>query len=256
MECVAAEAWVARETGAMRGAARIRHAFVALLILCGRKSLAAETHIADCGACVFSKRTTPDNNIALVRSGSCTADCTGRLDLSQQGLTAISEGVFDGLSGVTELVLAENSLSSLPSGVFGDLSSLEHLELQDNAITALPSDVFAGLSTLVTVALSGNTLSTLPAGVFADLGALTSLEISDNSLTRLDAGSFAGLARLSALLLDHNSIVDVHQSALAQLRALQVRRLQRSIDAASPLTPALILVIAAQPKSRFCRGSI
>jgi carboxypeptidase N regulatory subunit len=116
--------------------------------------------------------------------------------------------------------------------------------------------VFAGLSTLVTIALSGNTLSTLPAGVFADLGALTSLEISDNSLTRLDAGSFAGLARLSALLLDHNSIVDVHQSALAQLRALQVRRLQRSIDAASPLTPALILVIAAQPKSRFCRGSI
>ena len=54
-------------------------------------------------------------------------------------ITALREGDFLGLSGLTELDLSANELTELPAGVFSGLSNLVNLPLFDNRLTELPA---------------------------------------------------------------------------------------------------------------------
>ena len=73
-----------------------------------------------------------------------------QLDLSHwyNGIDALRQGDFAGLTGLWGLYLNNNDIASLPSGIFQDLSSLEQLHLGENNITTLNSGVFTGLSNL------------------------------------------------------------------------------------------------------------
>ena len=51
-----------------------------------------------------------------------------RLDLRHNKLSALPDGVFDGLSNLQELDLGGNPLSTLPDGVFDGLSNLQELD--------------------------------------------------------------------------------------------------------------------------------
>ena len=64
--------------------------------------------------------------------------------------------MFDGLSSLEYLQLYNNDLTELPDGVFDGLSSLERLYLVGNALTELPDGLFDGLSELHTLYLHGN----------------------------------------------------------------------------------------------------
>ena len=108
------------------------------------------------------------------------ADITGRLNLSNKGITALAAGDFDGLTALTELDMRTNSLSTLLAGVFDELTALTGLYLGGNPLTTLPAGVFDELTELDFLGLFGNSLSTLPDDVFEELTALTTLRLRDN----------------------------------------------------------------------------
>ncbi len=126
------------------------------------------------------------------------------LDLSANELTELPAGVFSGLSNLVNLPLFDNRLTELPAGAFSGLSSLWNIGLDRNRLTELPTGIFSGLSRLNILDLHGNDLTALPEGVFSDLVSLRFLGLGANGLTVLPAGVFSGLASLRELNLADN----------------------------------------------------
>ena len=126
------------------------------------------------------------------------------LNLEDNSLSKLPEGVFDGLSRLEILTMQGNDLSSLPDGVFDDLTKLHTLGLYDNDLAALPDGIFDGLTKLRTLAISGNKLTALSGDVFTGLGGLASLVASNNKLTSLPDGVFSGMSRLQSVSFSGN----------------------------------------------------
>ena len=76
---------------------------------------------------------------------------TGKLDLSDQGLTVLPAAI-GGLTALTRLYLHSNQLTSLPAAI-GDLTALITLVLRHNQLTSLP-EAIGGLTTLTTLVLT------------------------------------------------------------------------------------------------------
>ena len=97
------------------------------------------------------------------------------LEIRDTRITELPDGLFNGLTGLTELRIHGNDyLTTLGSDVFDPLTLLTDLELKDNAISALPSGVFDSLLVLEKLTLWKNDLTTLPSGVFDNQGELES----------------------------------------------------------------------------------
>ncbi|KAH8652559.1 glucose-repressible alcohol dehydrogenase transcriptional effector [Xylariales sp. PMI_506] len=93
------------------------------------------------------------------------------LDLSGQGLRAISLTVFNRYSFVEELYLPSNNLTYLPPTI-GQLRKLRHLDISHNQLTQLPAEL--GMCTpLRKLLLFNNQIRDLP----SELGALHFLEL-------------------------------------------------------------------------------
>ena len=79
------------------------------------------------------------------------------LQLTDSGLEALPEDVFDGLTGLTSLyIIRNNALETLPQGIFDGLTSLRALHLAENSLSELPEAVFGGLVSLESLQLGGN----------------------------------------------------------------------------------------------------
>jgi Leucine-rich repeat (LRR) protein len=106
------------------------------------------------------------------------AGSSGRLDLSECGLTVIPPAVFD-LVELEELSLAGNQLRELSADV-GRLTALKRLQLAGNELESLPESIGA-LTALEGAWLHGNRLAALPEALGA-LTALAQLSLAGNSL--------------------------------------------------------------------------
>ena len=126
-----------------------------------------------------------------------------QLLLSDENITALAAGDFDGLTSLRGLDLGTNSLSTLPADVFDGLTALSSLYLNFNSLSSLPAGVFDELTALTWLFLNNNSLSTLPAGVFDELTALTTLSLNNNSLSTLPAGVFEDLTPVFLYLGDN-----------------------------------------------------
>ena len=79
------------------------------------------------------------------------------LDLGSQGIGALDQRDFRGLTGLTTLSLAGNNLTELPAGIFDDLARLATLRLNDNGLAgSLPDRIFASLTQLEILDLNDN----------------------------------------------------------------------------------------------------
>ena len=164
------------------------------------------------------------NEGAAVACGDVTdaqlAAITVQLDLADEGITAIAEGDFDGLTALTNLRLSGNDLSTLPAGVFDELTELTDLSLAGNDLSTLPAGVFDELTELTDLRLDGNDLSTLPAGVFDELTELTDLSLAGNDLSTLPAGVFDELTELTDLSLAGNDLSTLPAGVFDELTEL------------------------------------
>ena len=154
-----------------------------------------------------------DRIVALVPGVDSANDVTAahlalitNLNLSDQSITALKAGDFDGLSALRSLSLAKNTLSSLPTGIFSDLSAMSSLDLGSNELSSLPDGVFSGLSSMSRLNLSHNSLGSLSANTFSGMSSLTGLDLGNNELSSLPADIFSGLSSLNWLSLSSNQL--------------------------------------------------
>ena len=169
-----------------------------------------------------------DALVALIPGVSHCADVTathlaaitGTLSITRSGITALAARDFDGLTGLTQLLLSSNRLATLPDGVFDELTALTRLRLGNNRLATLPDGVFDGLTSLTRLYLNDNALARLPAGVFDGLTALTVLTVASNDLTTLDDDVFDGPTSLTTLFLDENDLPTLPADVFEPLTAL------------------------------------
>ncbi|XP_074847075.1 trophoblast glycoprotein [Carettochelys insculpta] len=79
------------------------------------------------------------------------------------------------LGNLSRLELADNRLFSLPQGMFSALPSLQHLDLRNNSLVSLQPDAFHSLARLQSLDLSHNSLKCLKNATVAQLRSLPAL---------------------------------------------------------------------------------
>ena len=168
-----------------------------------------------------------DTIVALVPGVDAANDVTAahlalitNLNLSDQSITALKAGDFDGLSALRSLSLSKNTLSSLPANIFSGLSALNSLDLGSNQLSSLPEGVFSKLSSMSRLNLSHNSLDSLSANTFSDLSALTGLDLGNNQLSSLPADIFSGLSSLNWLSLSSNQLSSLPNGLFSGLSSL------------------------------------
>ncbi|CAD7697524.1 unnamed protein product [Ostreobium quekettii] len=158
------------------------------------------------------------------------AKSTGRLDLSECGLTSVPPEVFD-VSDLRDLSLAGNRIWELPREI-GQLTCLERLVLAGNLLKVVPDEIgklmqleglwihgnllemlpdsISNLTRLAKCSLAGNRLAALPPG-FGLLRSLQQLDVSGNQLVSLP-DSLCSLQDLRVLSLHGNQLRDLPKS--------------------------------------------
>ena len=135
------------------------------------------------------------------------------LDLSNNNIANINEGLLEGLSHLKVLTLQHNNLARLwkdanPGGpvlFLKGLHSLTNLQMDSNGLDELPRDAFQGLTNLSQLSLSGNLLDKLHESVFDDLKSLRVLQMEKNLVTSVPKQVFqSALANLSELRMERN----------------------------------------------------
>ncbi|KAH9302638.1 hypothetical protein KI387_014221, partial [Taxus chinensis] len=180
---------------------------------------------------------------SVIDARIATAKSTGRLDLSECGLSEVPKEVFYildledlSLSGnnisiipneirnlkkLCRLGLAGNRLEELPASI-GELKQLKGLWVHGNILTYLPNEI-GGLVQLCILALAGNKLKGLPNTVM-DLSNLQVLSVCGNCLETIPPG-IGCLRSLKSLALYGNQLWELPES-LAHLSSLQELWLQ------------------------------
>ena len=98
------------------------------------------------------------------------------LKLSNQGISSLSVGDFDGLVRLDTLDLSGNDLTGLPQGVFDELLLLKTLHLDGNQLQSLPVRLFDELLLLEELTLHSNPQLSLPDGMFGDFSRFAGLQ--------------------------------------------------------------------------------
>ncbi|XP_008541618.2 malignant fibrous histiocytoma-amplified sequence 1 isoform X3 [Equus przewalskii] len=140
------------------------------------------------------------------------------LNLGNNGLEEVPDGLGSALGSLRVLVLRRNRFARLPPAVAELGHHLTELDVSHNRLTALGAEVVSALRELRKLNLSHNQLPALP----AQLGALAHLEELDVSFNRLAhlPDSLSCLYRLRTLDVDHNQLTAFPRQLL-QLAALE-----------------------------------
>ncbi|XP_071945582.1 uncharacterized protein [Antedon mediterranea] len=146
------------------------------------------------------------------------------LKLSNNQISSIALGSFEGMAHLEELFLARNQLISLQDGIFSGLTSLKKLFLSSNNIKSIEDTVFNNLEELQTLDLSGNKLSTLSSNVFSELVKLRELYLSSNCLIQVPA-FLDTMPILTELDLSKNMISLFPRNTLSKLTKLKILEL-------------------------------
>ena len=154
-----------------------------------RDAIVAATPVSTCGDVT-------DAHLAAIDS----------LGVVGTNLSELQTDDFSGLTGLTKLNLQENKLTSLPDGISEDLPALTWLNLSNNHFTTIPLQLFT-LSNLTYLNLENNELSgEIPEGL-SNLTNLTELYLNDNaSLRGALPQNLTGLTKLEKLLFQDTGL--------------------------------------------------
>ncbi|XP_074553759.1 vasorin b [Halichoeres trimaculatus] len=144
---------------------------------------------------------TPESILCYQRRSSTiprgVGSSTKSLYLFANGIEGLKAEDFDGMENLEMLDLSQNKLTELPDGVFEPLTSLRNLDLSSNQITHISEDCFHGMALLERLYLYSNYIEDIHPAAFNGLDHLLELKLQGNRLTSLPTLSIHGL-----LLLD------------------------------------------------------
>ncbi|XP_029012869.1 vasorin-like [Betta splendens] len=149
---------------------------------------------------------------------------TQHLYIFKNGIHTLSQDDFKDLGELEMLDLSQNELAEIPDGVFEMLSKLKNLDLSSNHITHISKDSFSGLVQLERLYLHANRIQIIHVGAFDGLEMLLELKLQGNQLSSLPSLQFP---RLLLLDLSYNTLPSLGPSDLntPHLEALKLTSL-------------------------------
>ncbi|XP_003728989.2 carboxypeptidase N subunit 2-like [Strongylocentrotus purpuratus] len=130
---------------------------------------------------------------------------TIHLDLSENGLKFIDDGLFTILHQMKYLTLSHNALTAIP--VFHNLTSLQELYLVFNNIRIIGNNLKAHAPKLKELMLDHNKITFFQGDQFPEK--LEILGLSFNRITSIDRGSLSGFVQLKKVDLTGNLISQI-----------------------------------------------
>ncbi|XP_062420394.1 slit homolog 2 protein isoform X1 [Pungitius pungitius] len=103
-----------------------------------------------------------------------------KINLSNNRISDIEEGSFEGASGVNELILTSNRLENVHHRMLKGLSGLRTLMLRSNRISCVSNSSFVGLSSVRLLSLYDNQITSMNPGAFDTLHSLSTLNLLAN----------------------------------------------------------------------------
>ncbi|XP_067441426.1 vasorin-like [Thunnus thynnus] len=170
----------------------------------------------------------PQDSIFCIQRRSSTVPrvptSTRNLYIFQNGIDTLAQDDFRGLGELELLDLSQNELAEVPDGVFEMLSKLKNLDLSSNHITHISKESFSGLVQLERLYLHANRIQSIHMEAFDGLEMLLELKLQGNQLTSLPSLNFPNLLLLD---LSNNNIPTLGPSDLQtpHLEALKVASL-------------------------------
>ncbi|XP_069072874.1 leucine-rich repeat and immunoglobulin-like domain-containing nogo receptor-interacting protein 1 [Pleurodeles waltl] len=149
------------------------------------------------------------------------------LDLSNNRIKSLTQGLFSHLKALQELDLSMNIISKIEPGTFRYLQNLMILRLKNNQLKLVPAGVFSGLPNLTFLDISDNDIVILLDHSFKDLFNLRNLEAGDNQLVFVSHLAFGSLHNLQQLTLEKCNLSSVPAHALSHLHHLVVFRFRK-----------------------------
>ncbi|XP_072051034.1 uncharacterized protein [Amphiura filiformis] len=141
-----------------------------------------------------------------------------RMDDTAEGMVV---GSFQGLINLIVLNLAENAITKLENGIFADLSNLEILNLDWNGMKVIEEDVFRIQHKLQILTISNNKLSHLPQRLFEDLRQLRVLKLDSNHISDITPLTNIHMFHLQSLYLNDNSIKTVDSRGFKEYTSIE-----------------------------------
>ncbi|XP_039527404.1 toll-like receptor 7 [Pimephales promelas] len=132
------------------------------------------------------------------------------LDVSQNNLNFIPQGVFEGLpETLTELYITKNKLKSFKWEGLKNLKNLQLLDLSGNQLTDLPTCLSNYTKSIQTLVLHDNRIAKLPRDFLKDAFSLKVLDLSYNRIQFIQESSFPEnvIDHLQTLYLNNNRFV-------------------------------------------------
>lgn len=129
------------------------------------------------------------------------------LDLSNNYIDEIPDGLFNGVSNLENLSLSSNFLRKIPKGI--SLSCLKKLYLSYNRIETTSG--LGNLTGLQSLSLRGNNITFFTECVFANLTNLRELDLAENNIQHFVPSALANLAKLKFFNLNFNRIGNVDE---------------------------------------------
>uniref|UniRef100_A0A3B3U8F7 Slit homolog 1 protein n=1 Tax=Poecilia latipinna TaxID=48699 RepID=A0A3B3U8F7_9TELE len=105
------------------------------------------------------------------------------INLSNNKISEIEDGAFEGASSVGELHLTANHLESVRGSMFRGMEGLRMLMLRNNRISCIHNSSFTGLPNVRLLSLYDNQLTTILPGAFDTLPNLSTLNLLANPFT-------------------------------------------------------------------------
>nr|XP_029516349.1 toll-like receptor 13 [Oncorhynchus nerka] len=142
------------------------------------------------------------------------------VDISNTGLTQLSEFSFRSIEQISALKLGHNRLSSVPKAT-RNLPTLKILDLSFNIINKLGCSDFSNLTGLTQLFLFHNQIPNLPGCVFQDLKDLRILKLGSNKILTLNDAFMNGLHKLETLLMAGNKLSSIRKGEFKSLVSLK-----------------------------------
>ncbi|XP_061163502.1 slit homolog 3 protein-like isoform X2 [Saccostrea echinata] len=145
---------------------------------------------------------------------------TVTIDLTENQLTDIQQGDFQGLPNVQNLRLSRNGLSAIAPRAFGNLEQLMSLDLSLNPITRIHDKAFEGLSHLRSLTLTNTKLRRI-GKPFNEIPNVSTLYLGYNQLEQIEEDDFEMTTRVRSIDLSVNRIQSIHPRAFENLPYLR-----------------------------------
>lgn len=141
-----------------------------------------------------------------------------RVDLTNNSISEIKNGVFNGLDFVT-VDLAFNQISSIEGGAFDNMTELRYLRLDFNRISAWDAAWFKNNGNLHQISFKGNFIEEVPSRAFENvkwfhnydifLRVTTVVDLSGNKIKKWTSDAFGDESEIGRLNFAYNSIQSV-----------------------------------------------